>query len=148
MVFDLDSTHKKPYEPLIIGQFEILTDENTSTGCSTPTKQCNDRNKNFSEKDTNKKKIDESSTEILIPENQIICSVPCSLHSRKPPLNGMKFQSFWYGRIILTQHEILIALFDIQYLFEAIHLKIFTLMIYICVVGNTLTRFFLLRYFS
>jgi hypothetical protein len=90
MVFDLDSTHKKPYEPLIIGQFEMFTDEG-SPGCSDVTKQCGDKNEFFSEKDSEKKNKNKKFSK-TIPESQIICSVPCSLHSRKPPLNGTKFQ--------------------------------------------------------
>jgi hypothetical protein len=105
MVFDLDSTHKKPYEPLIIGQFEIFTDENKSSGCFDLTKQCDDKSGNFSEKNTEKKNIDKLFSEFMIPENQIICSVPCSLHSRKPPLNGTKFQFFYFfTELIYSRH--------------------------------------------
>lgn len=61
MVFDFDSTHKKPYEPLIIGQFH--------------------KNKEGSK--------DKKLSVKELPETQVVCSVPCSLHSRKPPVNGM-----------------------------------------------------------
>lgn len=90
-MFDLDSTHKKPYEPLIIGQFEIFLDGNSSSGFSAVTKQCGDKSEVLSENESEKNK-DKKFSETMIPENQIICSVPCSLHSRKPPLNGTKFQ--------------------------------------------------------
>ncbi|CAB4023679.1 methyltransferase 4 isoform X1 [Paramuricea clavata] len=88
MVFDLESTHKKPYEPLIIGQFEIFSDGNSSSGFSAVTKQCGDKSEVLSENESEKNK-DQKFSETMIPENQIICSVPCSLHSRKPPLNDI-----------------------------------------------------------
>ncbi|OCT74642.1 N(6)-adenine-specific methyltransferase METTL4 [Xenopus laevis] len=59
-VFPLDSTHKKPYEVLIIGRFK-------GAGNSTARK-----------------------SEIClppIPERKLIVSVPCKLHSHKPPLS-------------------------------------------------------------
>nr|XP_047136475.1 N(6)-adenine-specific methyltransferase METTL4 isoform X2 [Hydra vulgaris] len=51
-VTDFSSIHKRPYEPLLLGQRE----------------NCELR---FCE----------------IPERKVICSVPCNIHSRKPPLN-------------------------------------------------------------
>ena len=76
LVFDLDSTHKKPYEPLVIGQFIH------KTGNIKPNDEI------YPYKDSKKRNEEKEFLETVIPENQIICSVPCSLHSRKPPVNG------------------------------------------------------------
>ena len=87
LVFDLDSTHKKPYEPLLIGQFEMPTIGECSFSHSAST----DGNGEFVSENHSEKSNDKEYPEMTIPEHQIICSVPCSLHSRKPPLNGTKF---------------------------------------------------------
>ncbi|XP_028404623.1 methyltransferase-like protein 4 isoform X2 [Dendronephthya gigantea] len=81
MVFDLDSTHKKPYEPIIIGRF-VISDSNNEPDCSEAEKQYNNK------KEVNAK-IDREISETRIDNDRIICSVPCSLHSRKPPLNDI-----------------------------------------------------------
>ena len=61
-VFPLDSPHKKPYEGLILGR----------TGGKTTLPLRN------------------TDTEVLpIPDHKLIVSVPCILHSHKPPLAGM-----------------------------------------------------------
>lgn len=86
MVFDLDSTHKKPYEPIIIGRFEISPDKTNELECSEIAKQ-NDNKKKVNAKN------DKELSETRIDNDRIICSVPCSLHSRKPPLDGMKLTS-------------------------------------------------------
>ncbi|XP_069816187.1 N(6)-adenine-specific methyltransferase METTL4 isoform X2 [Dendropsophus ebraccatus] len=59
-VFPIDSVHKKPYEILVLGRF-VSPDNSTARELET----------------------------ILppIPEHRIIVSVPCSLHSHKPPLS-------------------------------------------------------------
>ncbi|KAM4028180.1 N(6)-adenine-specific methyltransferase METTL4 isoform 2-T3 [Anomaloglossus baeobatrachus] len=61
-VFPIDSLHKKPYEILILGR-RLTSDISTER---------------------------ELETQVLppIPQNKIIVSVPCSLHSHKPPLSG------------------------------------------------------------
>ena len=87
LVFDLDSTHKKPYEPLLIGQFEM-----TAAGeCSFSHSAATDGNGEIISENHSEKSNDKEYPEMTIPEHQIICSIPCSLHSRKPPLNGTKF---------------------------------------------------------
>eukprot|EP00112_Aurelia_sp_Birch-Aquarium-sp1_P012801 Seg2698.1 transcript_id=Seg2698.1/GoldUCD/mRNA.D3Y31 product="Methyltransferase-like protein 4" protein_id=Seg2698.1/GoldUCD/D3Y31 len=66
-VFDLDSLHKKPYEPIIIGRFhkDKVTHLEQTAG------------------DVPKG----SNWQMDLPSHKVICSVPCTLHSRKPPLN-------------------------------------------------------------
>ncbi|XP_073535223.1 N(6)-adenine-specific methyltransferase METTL4 isoform X2 [Phyllobates terribilis] len=60
-VFPIDSVHKKPYEILILGRL-LTSDISTAR---------------------------ELETQVLppIPQHKIIVSVPCSLHSHKPPLS-------------------------------------------------------------
>ncbi|XP_073406980.1 N(6)-adenine-specific methyltransferase METTL4 isoform X2 [Dendrobates tinctorius] len=60
-VFPIDSVHKKPYEILILGR--LLTSDISAAR--------------------------ESESQVLppVPQHKIIVSVPCSLHSHKPPLS-------------------------------------------------------------
>ena len=60
-MYDIHSEHKKPYEILIIGQYVVLPGNQEPHG-EGPGKG--------------------------LPVNQTIISVPCALHSVKPPLNG------------------------------------------------------------
>ena len=99
MVFDLDSTHKKPYEPLLIGQFEMLADGGSSFSHSAATSV----NSEIISKEHSEKSNDKQFPETTIPENQIICSIPCSLHSRKPPLNGTKFFILLFSKLIYAE---------------------------------------------
>ncbi|XP_008938680.1 PREDICTED: methyltransferase-like protein 4, partial [Merops nubicus] len=57
-VFPLDSLHKKPYEVLVLGRVQGDV----------------------------KEAVRKSEDAVPIPEHQLIVSVPCSLHSHKPPL--------------------------------------------------------------
>lgn len=59
-VFPIDSVHKKPYEILVVGKF-MSPDNSTARELETVLPP--------------------------IPEHKIIVSVPCSLHSHKPPLS-------------------------------------------------------------
>jgi len=59
-----DDLFKRPYETLLIGRYISLS---SSTGSS--------------ENET--RNVDNE-----IPSSRVIVSVPCSIHSRKPPLNG------------------------------------------------------------
>ncbi|NXH12331.1 METL4 protein, partial [Bucco capensis] len=59
-VLPLDSLHKKPYEVLVLGRFEGEVQEAA-------------------------RRPEEA---LPIPEHKLIVSVPCSLHSHKPPLAG------------------------------------------------------------
>lgn len=101
MVFDLDSTHKKPYEPLLIGRFvksieqyerrtiiessheEFNTSIDETTVCPAM------ENNVETESGVSLTSCCES-RERPLPQHQVICSVPCTLHSRKPPLNGKR----------------------------------------------------------
>ncbi|XP_078574262.1 uncharacterized protein LOC144860761 isoform X2 [Branchiostoma floridae x Branchiostoma japonicum] len=58
-VFPMDSPHKKPYETIILGRFQDQSDGPTETS-SPPLSD--------------------------VPRHKVICSVPCAIHSRKPPL--------------------------------------------------------------
>ncbi|KAM4689677.1 N(6)-adenine-specific methyltransferase METTL4 [Discoglossus pictus] len=58
-VFPLDSTHKKPYEILVLGQTQAADTSPSEPEMELPP----------------------------IPEHKLIVSVPCSLHSHKPPLS-------------------------------------------------------------
>lgn len=101
MVFDLDSTHKKPYEPLLIGQFEILAEGGPRFGRFAATSVNSEIiSKDHSERSNANDKQFPGTT---VPENQIICSIPCSLHSRKPPLNGTHFCFILYSSVNLTR---------------------------------------------
>ncbi|XP_058688667.1 N(6)-adenine-specific methyltransferase METTL4 isoform X1 [Poecile atricapillus] len=57
-VLPLDSLHKKPYEVLVLGRFQGHA----------------------------KEALRKSECVLPIPEHQLIVSIPCSLHSHKPPL--------------------------------------------------------------
>ncbi|KAM7177014.1 N(6)-adenine-specific methyltransferase METTL4 isoform 2-T3 [Macrochelys suwanniensis] len=60
-VFPLDSSHKKPYEVLVLGRVQGSIDL----------------------------PLRKSDVEVLpIPDHKLIVSVPCTLHSHKPPLTG------------------------------------------------------------
>ncbi|NXY89677.1 METL4 protein, partial [Alcedo cyanopectus] len=59
-VFPLDSLHKKPYEVLVLGRVQGDSEET----------------------------LRRSEDVLPVPEHKLIVSVPCSLHSHKPPLAG------------------------------------------------------------
>lgn len=106
-VIDLDSPHKKPYETLIIGRFKSTksSDANQPKSClSDPitTDKTNTMVNTSSDKETiedtivctdgkESRHLDKCREKIglqSIPTNMVICSVPCQIHSRKPPLSG------------------------------------------------------------
>ncbi|NXP43959.1 METL4 protein, partial [Heliornis fulica] len=60
-VFPLDSLHKKPYEVLVLGRV----------------------------KGGQKEALRQSEDVLPIPEHKLIVSIPCSLHSHKPPLTAV-----------------------------------------------------------
>ena len=75
-VFDLNSTHKKPYEPIIIGRYsESYKQENSAVDAT-----CEIRSTDS-----------QSEEESVFPFHKVICSTPSVLHSRKPPLNRKLF---------------------------------------------------------
>ncbi|XP_056377634.1 N(6)-adenine-specific methyltransferase METTL4 isoform X2 [Hyla sarda] len=78
-VFPIDSVHKKPYEILVLGRLMHL-DNSTSRELETSLPP--------------------------IPEHKIIVSVPCSLHSHKPPLSAERRLIF-----VLPHHCLLLLCF-------------------------------------
>ena len=64
----MESAHKKPYETLIIGRV-------TSEG----------QGQEICSQDQHQKPI---------PAEKVLVSIPCSIHSRKPPLQGKVSYSF------------------------------------------------------
>ena len=78
MVMNIDSLHKKPYEPLILGKFQAPHSCHVAQNSNDDV--CTDSVSLPFENVTKQKR--------KIPESHVICSIPCSLHSRKPPLNG------------------------------------------------------------
>ncbi|XP_046851303.1 N(6)-adenine-specific methyltransferase METTL4-like isoform X2 [Xenia sp. Carnegie-2017] len=79
MVMNIDSLHKKPYEPLILGKFQAPHSCHVAHNSSDDV--CTDSVSLPFENVTKQKRE--------IPESHVICSIPCSLHSRKPPLNDI-----------------------------------------------------------
>uniref|UniRef100_A0A803K927 Methyltransferase like 4 n=1 Tax=Xenopus tropicalis TaxID=8364 RepID=A0A803K927_XENTR len=68
-VFPLDSNHKKPYEVLVLGRFQgTVNSAGRESGISLPP----------------------------IPERKLIVSVPCKLHSHKPPLSDYQTTETMY----------------------------------------------------
>ncbi|EDV22339.1 uncharacterized protein TRIADDRAFT_58838 [Trichoplax adhaerens] len=65
-VYDLDSSHKKPYEILLIGVKSGLS-EDLPSACSS--------------------ELPESIA--AFPKHNVICSIPSLVHSHKPPLDGI-----------------------------------------------------------
>nr|XP_009665383.1 PREDICTED: methyltransferase-like protein 4 isoform X1 [Struthio camelus australis] len=67
-VLPLDSSHKKPYEVLVLGRVQGSVEE----------------------------ALRKSDDVLPIPDHKLIVSVPCSLHSHKPPLTeGRKSHKIW-----------------------------------------------------
>lgn len=64
-VYDLDSPHKKPYEALLLGRY---------------------KNKHGSTQGIKEQESVSDSKEDKIPQDKVIISIPCSLHSKKPYL--------------------------------------------------------------
>lgn len=100
MVFDLDSTHKKPYEPLLIGQFvkkiqsfeprtNIISEREEFNNGTDETTVCPAVESNVGTETGVSLRSCYESSERSLPQHQVICSVPCTLHSRKPPLNDI-----------------------------------------------------------
>ena len=94
LVIDLDSPHKKPYETLIIGRFKAKTvcdDDNIGESTFSDQAMFNSAEREFIEHTTVGKddtKCKETNGLKSIPNQMVICSVPCQIHSRKPPLSG------------------------------------------------------------
>jgi len=156
LVVDLDSTHKRPYETIIIGRKKnnevqaqsaatrishsvsdtfgppVVIEDNVNTKGSPQKTTCECSSSTVHEnnfvgipvsrvheecKDTgNPEKISNFSSEKHgisvddlkhrkpIPDHLVICSVPCQLHSRKPPLNGMCTLCIGFISIEKQQH--------------------------------------------
>ena len=69
-MYDLDSSHKKPYEILLIAKRLDVSES--------PTNVCHSKARNISIPD--------------FPRHKVICSVPSLVHSHKPPLNSKSKQ--------------------------------------------------------
>lgn len=106
-VIDLDSPHKKPYETLIIGRFKSSksSDDNPAESCLSDPKTTDKTTTVFGmgsyEKSVEGTMVSTAGDECrhldkcrgnnglkCIPNHMVICSVPCQIHSRKPPLLG------------------------------------------------------------
>ncbi|KAL4236193.1 Methyltransferase-like protein 4 [Mactra antiquata] len=79
-VFDLNYQHKKPYETLIIGKLRK------------PCCHGNRVNEHINKVDVTNDDILCACHSIQVPDNQVLISVPCSLHSKKPPLTDVLTQ--------------------------------------------------------
>lgn len=105
LVYDLDSTWKKPYEVLILGRVKEAS--NTEKGCrhQNPLSQLVEDTTTIDSPHSVQPILGSPSSPIKSPEidqlqsspvdppkpvphHQVIVSVPCSIHSRKPPLDG------------------------------------------------------------
>lgn len=112
-MFDLNSPHKKPYETIIIGKLKQVDnhDKNDSAEECNNNEDLNCTNKDSnscldnpfdkahygshnSDEDCDIEDLKDSNCatnschDNNIPDNQVIVSIPCSLHSKKPPLIG------------------------------------------------------------
>ena len=90
-VFDIDSSHKKPYEPLIIGRYSAKS-KNRKKDAEVPGGylKTDEEIKLSNGEDCKPLPEETAPTKFAnLPYHKVLCSVPCVLHSRKPPLNGM-----------------------------------------------------------
>lgn len=106
-VCDIDSPHKKPYEHLILGRFGGETTDEPRRGNNMAAQQelpSTGLQENESVSVTNVATLqvennEQSCTtsaasdlreEYRILDHRVMVSVPCSIHSRKPPLSGKR----------------------------------------------------------
>ncbi|XP_031566671.1 N(6)-adenine-specific DNA methyltransferase METTL4-like, partial [Actinia tenebrosa] len=93
-VIDLDSPHKKPYETLIIGRFKSTksSDANLAVSCLSDPKTTDTTDALvFTDEKECREMVNckEQNGLKSIPNHMVICSVPCQIHSRKPPLSDV-----------------------------------------------------------
>ena len=67
-VYDLDSPHKKPYEALLLGRYKSQHPHN--------------------QEKEQQEIITGGERDNHLPQDKVIISIPCSLHSKKPNLEG------------------------------------------------------------
>lgn len=86
MVCDIDSPTKKPYETLLLARLVRkegkVTEKNGAGPPDTSAKGAN--SPDFSHVDVSEGNMSD------LPDSRVIVSVPCSIHSKKPPLQGQK----------------------------------------------------------
>ena len=100
-IYSLDSPHKKPYEIILIGRrqkkkvnhfknTELRFDCDDLELPESGSKECAyvDCTAPCEEKHCNRQNDQSETKHIPIPENRVIVSIPCSIHSAKPPLAG------------------------------------------------------------
>lgn len=123
-MFDFHSSHKKPYETIIIGKYHGTTCKQNKVNHNNH-QNCQDKGtfheipvrysvkEDYSVIDLHQSDVEDSGSDVFnhkdeshnersrskgfhcnrsyIPDNKVIISVPCSLHSKKPPLTGMLY---------------------------------------------------------
>lgn len=82
LVIPIESVHRKPYEPMIIGRFNLATED----GSEIAAKKAR----------TDKPEIGVNTDDAQIPQNKVIFSIPTSVHSQKPILSGCLFVRFTF----------------------------------------------------
>ncbi|XP_060605650.1 N(6)-adenine-specific methyltransferase METTL4-like [Ruditapes philippinarum] len=127
-VYDLESPHKRPYETLIIGKYHPVSMETQNATCDLDNARDSSQASNLKidapENDWASSK-DNQDSRGCITDNKVIISVPCSLHSKKPPLtevlrpylpndpkcmelfarNLLPGWTSWGNEVLLHQHE-------------------------------------------
>ncbi|KAK6990373.1 methyltransferase-like protein 4 isoform X1 [Biomphalaria glabrata] len=76
-VCDINSSHKKPYEQLIIGRCNLSAGQVVTRIHKTLNNQLVEKQR------------EKEMSPARLPQNFLIVSVPCSLHSKKPPLSDV-----------------------------------------------------------
>ena len=122
-MFDLDSPHKKTYETLIIGKyfpFAMETVNNLEThdlggpknGLQAFDQESSAENGNQTDtKSYSSRSCDNHDNKGHVPDNRVIISVPCSLHSKKPPLMGMIFfELFIFCFFVFCMEDIMLII--------------------------------------
>ena len=110
MIYDISSNHKKPYEILLMGRFEGSIQQGglrnlwsaegkrkesesfetlgTTDKILTMKDSCELTNAKFSNEADELTNVYEGRELMSLPHSYVIMSVPCALHSVKPPLYG------------------------------------------------------------
>ena len=78
-MYDLDSSHKKPYEILLVAK-RLEVSESPANSCNS------------------KASIGISD----FPKHKVICSVPSLVHSHKPPLDGKSKHMLCFSKLLTT----------------------------------------------
>ncbi|XP_062510122.1 N(6)-adenine-specific methyltransferase METTL4-like [Corticium candelabrum] len=78
LVIPIESVHRKPYEPMIIGRFNLATEDVSKIAAKKAR--------------TDKPEIGVNTDDAQIPQNKVIFSIPTSVHSQKPILSDVMRQ--------------------------------------------------------